>query len=83
VVVSDRLWRRRFAASPDVLGRTISLDGALRQIVGVMPPSFVHLNAGVEVWLPWDIARGYARHKTVPRDWRFLRVVARLSKGSR
>lgn len=78
VIVSESLWRRRFSASPAVLGQTLSLDGVRRQIVGVMPSTFVHSNTDVELWLPWDIKRAYARLKALPRDWRFLRVVARL-----
>lgn len=81
VVVSDRFWKRRFGGSPEALGRTISLDGATRQIVGVMPAAFVPSNADVEVWLPWDLARAYARLKAVPRDWRFVEVNARLREG--
>ena len=81
VVVSDGFWKRRFGGSPEALGRTISLDGATRQIVGVMPAAFVHSNAAVELWLPWDIARTYARLKAVPRDWRFVKVNGRLREG--
>lgn len=83
VVVSDRFWKRRFGGSPDALGRTISLDGARRQVIGVMPATFVHTNAEVEVWLPWDMARTYARLKAIPRDWRFVKVNARLREGVR
>jgi predicted permease len=40
VVLDDRFWRRRFAADPDVVGRTIVLDGTPATIVGILPPSF-------------------------------------------
>src|SRR4029453_1573301 len=40
VVISDRLWRTRFAADPTVIGRTLVLDGAPSVIVGAMPPGF-------------------------------------------
>ena len=78
VVVSDGFWKRRFGGSPEAIGRTISLDGATRQIVGVMPATFVHSNADIDLWLPWDMARTYARLKAAPRDWRFVKVNARL-----
>jgi putative ABC transport system permease protein len=81
VVVSDRFWKRRFGGSAEALGRTISLDGAQRQVIGVMPAAFAHTNADVELWLPWDMARTYARLKAVPRDWRFVKVNARLREG--
>lgn len=40
VVIADALWRRRFAADPHVLGRSVSLDAARVVIVGVMPATF-------------------------------------------
>ncbi len=40
VVLSDGLWRRRFAADPTVIGRKIDLDGKPYEIVGVLPKSF-------------------------------------------
>src|SRR5262245_47495499 len=40
VVLSDSLWRRRFAADPEIVGKSIRLDGEGYTVVGVMPPSF-------------------------------------------
>jgi predicted permease len=40
VLVSDHLWRTRFAADPAVLGRVVGLSGSPAQIVGVMPKGF-------------------------------------------
>jgi predicted permease len=37
VIISEGLWKRRFAAAPDVNGRTLVLDGVPHTIVGVMP----------------------------------------------
>jgi predicted permease len=39
-VISDRLWRDRFAASSQALGKSIVLDGAVFTVVGVLPPGF-------------------------------------------
>ncbi len=36
-IIGDALWRRRFAANPDVLGQRIVVDGVSREIVGVLP----------------------------------------------
>ncbi len=52
VVISDRLWRTRFAADPAVIGRTLVLDGAPSVIVGVMPPGFGVFDADDDFWLP-------------------------------
>src|SRR5215469_13630409 len=37
VVLSDALWRRKFAADPSVVGHMVSIDGVDRQVIGVMP----------------------------------------------
>jgi len=50
-VLSDALWRRRFGAAPDAVGRAATLDGQLYTIVGVMPPAFDVL-AHADVFLP-------------------------------
>ncbi|MEO5763022.1 MAG: ABC transporter permease [Vicinamibacteria bacterium] len=81
VVIGERLWRRRFSASPDVIGRTLSLDGITRRVIGVMPASFIASGAEAELWLPWNVKRAYPRLKSVPRDFRFLRAVGRLNAG--
>jgi putative ABC transport system permease protein len=41
VVLSHGLWRRRFGAAADILGRTLEIDGMNSQIIGVMPESFL------------------------------------------
>jgi putative ABC transport system permease protein len=40
VVISDRLWRLRWAANPGVLGQTITLNGRSAAIIGVAPSAF-------------------------------------------
>jgi len=39
-LITDRLWRREYAASPDIVGRTLSLDDRVYTLVGVLPPGF-------------------------------------------
>ena len=43
-VISDRLWRDRFAASSQALGKSIVLDGVVFTVVGVLPPGFRFLS---------------------------------------
>ncbi len=50
IVISDRIWRTRFGASPDVLGQTISLDDRAYVIVGVMPPDFYFPSRNRDFW---------------------------------
>jgi predicted permease len=40
VVISNGLWRERFGASPEALGKTLTLDGVTYSVIGVAPPGF-------------------------------------------
>jgi predicted permease len=50
-LISDRFWRDRYDRSPDVLGRTVMLDGQQVEIVGVLGPEAGFL-AEADFWLP-------------------------------
>ncbi|HSG49299.1 MAG TPA: ABC transporter permease, partial [Longimicrobiales bacterium] len=52
VVLSDGFWRTRFGADPGVVGRTLDVNGALREIVGVMPADFGFPDRDALLWLP-------------------------------
>jgi predicted permease len=39
-LLSDGLWRRKFAADPNIVGRALSFDGGPVTVVGVLPPTF-------------------------------------------
>ena len=51
VVLSDRLWRRRFGADPAIVGQTIRLDDQPYHVTGVMPETF-DFPLATEVWTP-------------------------------
>src|SRR5215510_10192247 len=77
-LISYEYWQRRFAADPNVIGRTLTVDTFGRRdyaIVGVMQPGFRFPNQ-TEVWLPvgWD---GIPRERRGP----WLSVIARLKDG--
>ncbi len=83
VVLGYGWWQRRFGADPDVLGKTITIDGHPHTVIGVAPRGFTGAELGpVDAWLP--IAPRSAR---VTEDWRtawccqWLHVVARLAPG--
>jgi predicted permease len=52
VIISNRLWRERFASSRDVLGTTITLDGIEYSIVGVAPAGFRPFDYPQDVFVP-------------------------------
>ena len=81
VILGDRLWRRRFAADPGIVGRQVRLDDTLFTVVGVMPADFDDvLEPAAELWAPlqYDVS--------LPPDGRewghHLRMVARLREGT-
>ena len=77
VVLSDRLWRRRFSADPSIVGRAVRLDGASYTVIGVMPADFENLmGPDVDVWAPLQYAL------TQGRAWgHHLRTIGRLRQG--
>jgi predicted permease len=56
-VLSHALWATRFAADSAIVGRTITLDGTQRTVVGVMPVDFGFPTRSVQVWVPMRIDR--------------------------
>jgi len=86
-VLSHGLWTRLFGAAPDALGKSVTLDGRLYSIVGVMPAAFESpLQNGVDVWLNGD--RGVPRtfpfggDLTAVRDSHIIFVIGRLAPGA-
>ena len=53
VVISEGMWRRKYAADAQVVGRAITIGGTSRTIVGVMPESF-QFPTGGDLWVPLD-----------------------------
>ena len=77
VVLSDRLWRRRFAGDSTILGKQVTLDDTLFTVIGVMPSSFENVLApAAELWAPLQ----YDPSLPVEgREWgHHLRMVGRL-----
>ena len=52
VVLSERLWARRFGADPALIGRTIVLDGLARTVIGVVPQDFRFPHTDTSLWVP-------------------------------
>jgi putative ABC transport system permease protein len=51
-VISYRVWQSQFGGDPHVLGRTLRLNGAATEVVGVMPAGFEFPVRGTGVWVP-------------------------------
>jgi predicted permease len=77
VVLSDRLWQRRFNRDPAIVGRNVTLDAQPFTVIGVMPEGFFFPAREPELWIPWamgpDEAAGRGDH--------YARAIARLKPG--
>ena len=79
VVLSHRLWQRRFGGNPNIVGQSFALNGESYQVVGVMPPQFQFAPFWAtksEFWAPLDLTP-----RATQRGGNSLRVFARLKPG--
>ena len=74
IMISHRIWKERFQSSPDVIGRTVKMNGRIRQIVGVAPPDFRWPETS-DFWIPQYL------DDDDRRDARYLEVAGRLRPG--
>ena len=77
VILSENLWRRRFAADNSIVGRQVRLDDHAFTVVGVMPAAFENVLApSAELWAPLQYAVSFTPDS---REWgHHLRMVGRL-----
>jgi len=74
-VIGSGLWKRRYGADPDLVGRSIVLQGRSRTVVGVMPDGF-RFPDNVDLWLPETLTAAQTA-----RDDYSHEVVGRLRPG--
>lgn len=77
VVVSHRLWQRRYGSDERAIGQSLVFNGAPRTIVGVMPATFDELSEEVDWWAPLALPDSQ-RDNVGPG---YLDVIARLQDG--
>ena len=78
IVLSNRLWQRRFNSDPNIVGHSILLDGESFTVVGVMPRTFFFPGRETELWVPWAMSAEEASG----RGDHYVRTVARLRSGT-
>ncbi|HWC19284.1 MAG TPA: ABC transporter permease, partial [Terriglobales bacterium] len=83
VVLSESLWRNRFAADPGIVGRSISLDMRPYTVIGVMPGSFrtPFLNQANQLWIPIAQDPLFSVWMANPPREHWMAVLARLREG--
>jgi predicted permease len=84
-ILSDHLWRSRFSADPNILGRTVTLNTETFTIVGVMPPNAQHPGNNfqaiadgdtVDLWMPFSLYQ-----MLDDRGSHFMDTIGRLKPG--
>ena len=76
-VLSYALWQRRFGGDPQIVNKTLTLDGKPYQVIGVMPAD-LRLPQTAELWVPlnFDAHPGMKQRRA-----HFLRPIGRLKAG--
>jgi putative ABC transport system permease protein len=76
-VMQEALWRNQYGADPEIVGRTILLNGDAHTVAGVLPETFDFLLGTVSLWIASDL-----EDLREERDNRSLVVTARLRPGA-
>jgi predicted permease len=85
VLISHNFWQTRFSGDPEVLGRTMVVNGYPYEILGVLPSEFrgVIPILQADVWVPLmmqlEFKPGFNRFES--RGNNFMQVIARLRPG--
>lgn len=81
IVISDMMWTRAFGRAPDIVGRTVTLNGTRVVIAGVVRSDFVGLNFVIpDLWLTFTLAErvGVTPGRLLSPTNRFIYAKARL-----
>jgi predicted permease len=85
IVLGHRLWQRRFAGDPEIVGKSITLSGRPYMVVGVARTGYrgIDLVLDAEFWVP--LGNGPALNPSEPkrdaRGYHWLQAIARLKPG--
>ena len=78
VILGDRVWRNRYRADPEVIGRSIRVNAVKATVIGVMPAGF-QFPATAEIWQPLALMPGLLDQGRQNRE---LDVFGRLAEGT-
>ena len=78
MLISHRLWQRRYGGAPDIVGRVVPTDGSTRTIVGVLPADFHFQDDNVDFWIPLIPGSSERQAASIGRPFG---VTARLRRG--
>jgi len=77
VVVSERYWRSRLGADPNVLGRQLRIGTGTPRVIGVMPASFLFPDRQADIWVPAPLDATYAQSRALA----WYPAIGRLKPG--
>jgi putative ABC transport system permease protein len=80
VLLDYRFWMQKFGSDPDIVGKTIRLNGEEHTIVGVLPQRFQLISFRSDVWLP--LVLDESQQSAAVRQTRTLYLFGRLKRGS-
>jgi predicted permease len=81
VLISDRYWRTRLGADPNVLQRILRIEDRALSIVGVMPASFLFPDRAVDLWWPYPADGPLVRGTAQARQLQWYTGIGRLKPG--
>lgn len=81
VLISDRYWRNRLGADPDVLAGIVRIEGRPYAIVGVLPASFLFPDRKVDLWWPYPVDGPAVQNDAQSRQLQWYVGVGRLKPG--
>jgi putative ABC transport system permease protein len=81
-MVTENFWQKRMGGDPNVIGRSVTLNGVAHTIVGILPNlPFSWVGPNSEVWTTKPYVVQGLTHEQVMRGSGFFRVVGRLKPG--
>jgi putative ABC transport system permease protein len=85
-VFSHDLWQKRYGGDPNLIGRSLTINGESATVIGVMPPNF-QLNLNNELWLSPrqivpDFQMNYRGDTLALREIHYLKALGRLKPGA-
>jgi len=85
-VITHRYWQRRFGQAPDVIGKTITINGVQFTIIGVTPPEFVgalQIGESADISVPFSIEpRFNTGDSNMAKPWMWwVQIMGRLKPG--
>jgi putative ABC transport system permease protein len=74
VLLGNAVWQTRYAGDPQIVGRSILVNGASASVIGIIPDRS-GLPSAAQIWLPLSLTPGLSRQR---REARTLQVFGRL-----